>query len=101
MLKRIVFGMVGVLGLSVPAALGSIFQTASPYTDGSGDSVGSANAGRDIVGATITNDATNLYITLEMNPSTTTNNSDGVPGAPPTATTNPPPTSPPAVRSTT
>jgi hypothetical protein len=51
----------------------SIFQTASPYSDTQGDSLGSTNGGRDIVGATITNDATNLYITIELNPTTTTN----------------------------
>ena len=72
----------GCLRAGLPSASASIFQTASPYTDSQGDSVGSANGGRDIVGATITNDATNLYITVETNPTTTTNNSDGVPGAP-------------------
>jgi hypothetical protein len=82
MLKRIGFGVFGVLVFSAASAIASIFQTASPYTDSQGDSVGSANGGRDIVGATITNDGTNLYITVETNPTTTTNNSDGVSGAP-------------------
>jgi hypothetical protein len=87
MLRRRRVWMLGSLGISgfcvgLPSASGSIFQTASPYTDSQGDSVGSANGGRDIVGATITNDATNLYITVETNPTTTTNNSDGVSGAP-------------------
>jgi hypothetical protein len=82
MLKQIGFGVLAVLGFGAASALATIFQTASPYTDSQGDSVGSANSGRDIVGASITNDSTNLYITLEMNPSTTTNNSDGVSGAP-------------------
>jgi hypothetical protein len=86
MLKRTQMKLLGVPGLAVVAmvcsAQASIIQTASPYTDSQGDSVGSANGGRDIVGATITNDATNLYITVETNPTTTTNNSDGVSGAP-------------------
>jgi hypothetical protein len=74
--------------LAPVGALASIFQTASPYTDPAGDSVGSSNALRDIVSATITNDATNLYITLEMNPTATINNSDGVSGAPNNTTAN-------------
>jgi hypothetical protein len=51
----------------------AIFQTVSPYTDTQGDSLGSTNGGRDIVGATIGNDATNLFISFELNPTTTTN----------------------------
>jgi hypothetical protein len=45
-----------------------IFQTASPYTDAHSDQVGSTNVLRDIWGATITNDATNLIITIQFNP---------------------------------
>ncbi len=50
-----------------------VYQSASPYTDTQGDGLGSTNGGRDIVGATITNDATNLYITIELDPNTGTN----------------------------
>lgn len=51
----------------------NVYQSASPYTDTQGDSLGSTNGGRDIVGATISNDATNLYISFELNPTQTTN----------------------------
>lgn len=71
MLKRMGICVLGVLGFAVSAAVGSIYQTASPYTDTLGDAVASslpANPLRDISSATITNDATNLYITLNLNP---------------------------------
>ena len=68
MLKRVHFCVLGVLGFAVSSAVGSIFQTVSPYTDTQGDEVGSTNKLRDIWGASITNDATNLYITIDFNP---------------------------------
>ena len=60
---------IGILLAVAPASLaGTIYQTASPYTDTAGDQVGSTNAARDIQSATITNDSTNLYITIYLNP---------------------------------
>lgn len=50
------------LGLAVCSA------GAAVYTDVLGDGQGSANFLRDISSATITNDASNLYITLNLNP---------------------------------
>ena len=62
-------GLVGWVGLGqICPAMGSIIQTASPYTDTHGDEVASTNALRDIWGATITNDASNLIITIQFNP---------------------------------
>ena len=48
---------------------------ASPiiYTDTQGDSLGSTNGGRDIVSTTIDNSPTTLSITIELDPTTTTN----------------------------
>ena len=71
MLKRVRMCVVGVLGITASSAMGSIFQTASPYTDTAGDQVGSTNPARDIRSATITNDATNFYITINLNPAAT------------------------------
>lgn len=54
-----------------PAMGGTIFQTGSSgstYTDTLGDGQGSANLLRDIASATISNDANNLYISLDINP---------------------------------
>jgi hypothetical protein len=53
------------------ASAGTIFQSGgagTTYTDVLGDGQGSANLLRDISSATISNDANNLYITLNMNP---------------------------------
>jgi hypothetical protein len=50
---------------------GTINQTSSPYTDTQGDQVGSTNPARDIWSATVSNDATNFYITLNLNPAAT------------------------------
>jgi hypothetical protein len=50
------------------SAKGAIFQTASPYTDAHSDQVGSTNLLRDLWGATITNDAVDLIVTLQFNP---------------------------------
>lgn len=54
-------------------AAGGLSAGPITYTDTQGDSLGSTNGGRDIVAATVSNDLTNLYITLELNPTTTTN----------------------------
>lgn len=65
--------MLGVLGFAAsPAMCGTIYQSGSSgttYTDALGDEQGSANLLRDISSATIANDANNLYITLNLNPS--------------------------------
>jgi hypothetical protein len=58
----------GVSSVAAPSAIGSIFQTASPYTDTQGDHVGSSNKDREIWSATVTNDATNLIITINLDP---------------------------------
>jgi len=53
------------------ASAGTIFQSGgsgTTYTDVLGDGQGSANLLRDISSATISNDANNLYVTLNMNP---------------------------------
>jgi hypothetical protein len=72
----------GLLSVGVLAALplaslaGTIYQTLSPYTNGDpGDGQGSSNQDRDINSATITNDNTNLYITIYL--STTANLGSG------------------------
>ena len=72
MRKRTLLCGAAVFGLATTARA-AIYQTVSPYTDTQGDSLGSTNGGRDIVGATITNDATNLYITMTFNPTSVTN----------------------------
>jgi hypothetical protein len=63
----------GVLALTVSSGIcGTIFQSGgsgTTYTDTLGDGQGSANLLRDISSATIANDAHNLYITLNINPS--------------------------------
>lgn len=54
------------------ASCGTIFQSGgsgTTYTDALGDQQGSANLLRDISSVTIANDANNLYITLNINPS--------------------------------
>jgi hypothetical protein len=43
-------------------------STVATYTDAQGDQVGSTNKDRDIWSVTITNDATNLYFTINLNP---------------------------------
>ena len=62
----------GALGFAVySATCGTINQTGGSYTDTQGDAVASslpANPARDIYSATIANDAVNLYITLNLNP---------------------------------
>jgi hypothetical protein len=68
MLKRVGACVLGLLAFAVTSAVGSIFQTASPYTDAHGDEVGSTNMLRDLWSATITNDAINLYFTINFNP---------------------------------
>ncbi len=68
MLKRVGACVLGILGFGVSAAVGSIYQTASPYTDATGDQVGSTNMLRDLWSATITNDQTNFYFTINLNP---------------------------------
>jgi hypothetical protein len=67
MLKRVGICVLGIFGFAAPAIFGSIYQSASPYTDALADQVGSTNKLRDLAGATITNDATNLYITFSIN----------------------------------
>jgi len=79
MLKRIALWSFFIC-LAPAGVFASIYQTASPYTDTQGDSIGSVNGGRDIVGATITNNATYLYITVEVNPTACSNTSSGVTG---------------------
>jgi hypothetical protein len=62
----------GMLGLVLYSASGQIFQSGgsgTTYTDVLGDGQGSANLLRDLSSATIANDANNLYITLNINPS--------------------------------
>jgi hypothetical protein len=73
MRKRTLLCGAAVFGLAAPAWASFVYQSASPYTDTQGDSLGSTNGGRDIVGATITNDNTNLYITMTFNPTSVTN----------------------------
>jgi hypothetical protein len=62
----------GVLGFAVyPASAVTIFQsggTGTTYTDALGDHQGSANLLRDISSVTVSNDANNFIITLNMNP---------------------------------
>jgi hypothetical protein len=61
----------GVMGFAVYSASATIFQSGgsgTTYTDVQGDGQGSANLLRDISSATISNDANNLYITLNINP---------------------------------
>jgi hypothetical protein len=62
----------GIMGFAVySASAGTIFQSGgsgTTYTDVLGDQQGSANLLRDISSATISNDANNLYITLNINP---------------------------------
>jgi hypothetical protein len=62
----------GVMGFAVfSASAGTINQSGgsgTTYTDVLGDGQGSASLLRDISSATISNDANNLYITLNMNP---------------------------------
>jgi hypothetical protein len=55
------------------AATSFVSATPISYLDNRGDSNGSANGCRDIAQVTIDNDATNLYITLQLNPTATTN----------------------------
>src|SRR5256885_1562741 len=66
--------LVVALGLLVAtvysAKSASIFQSGgsgTTYTDVTGDGQGSANLLRDLLSATISNDAVNLYITLNIN----------------------------------
>jgi hypothetical protein len=65
--------ILGALGFAVSSAMcGTINQSGTSgttYTDVLGDGQGSANLLRDISSATVANDANNLYITLNMNPS--------------------------------
>jgi hypothetical protein len=62
----------GVMGFAVfSTSAGTIFQSGgsgTTYTDVLGDGQGSANLLRDLSSATISNDAVNLYITLNINP---------------------------------
>jgi hypothetical protein len=62
----------GALALAVSSGTcGTIYQSGGPgatYTDELGDQQGSANLLRDLYQATISNDANNLYITLDINP---------------------------------
>jgi len=61
----------GLMGVAVYSAHGAIFQSGgagTTYTDALGDQQGSANLLRDISAVTITNDANNFYITLNINP---------------------------------
>jgi len=62
----------GVLSLTVySASSATIFQSGgsgTTYTDVLGDGQGSANLLRDLSSVTISNDAVNLYITLNINP---------------------------------
>lgn len=62
----------GVLALAVSSGIcGTIYQSGgsgTTYTDELGDQQGSANLLRDLYQATISNDANNLYITLDINP---------------------------------
>jgi hypothetical protein len=67
MRKRTLLCGAAVLGLATTSRA-AIIQTLSPYTDTQGDQVGSSNAARDIWSATINNDATNLYFTINLNP---------------------------------
>jgi PEP-CTERM motif len=65
----IVLGLVGFAVYS--ASAGTIYQSGgagTTYTDALGDQQGSANLLRDISSAIISNDANNLYITLNINP---------------------------------
>jgi hypothetical protein len=67
MRKRTLLCGAAALGLAAPVQA-AIFQALSPYTDAQGDQVGSTNKDRDIWSATISNDATNLIITINLNP---------------------------------
>ena len=67
MRKRTLLCGAAVLGLATTSRA-AIFQTLSPYTDAQGDEVGSTNMLRDIWSATVSNDATNLYFTINLNP---------------------------------
>jgi hypothetical protein len=62
----------GVMGFAVySASAGTIFQSGgsgTTYTDVLGDGQGSANLLRDISSVTVSNDANNLYFTLNINP---------------------------------
>jgi len=71
MRKRTLLCGAAVFGLATTG----LYASPVSYFDTQGDSLGSTNGGRDIVGATIDNDGTNFYITLEFNPTTTTNSS--------------------------
>jgi PEP-CTERM motif len=69
--KKIAAGL-AVLGMGAySASCGTIFQSGgagTTYTDQLGDQQGSANLLRDLSSATFSNDANNLYITLDINP---------------------------------
>src|ERR1700734_3900258 len=62
----------GVMGFAVfTASAGTIFQSGgagTTYTDALGDQQGSANLLRDISSMTVSNDANNLYFTININP---------------------------------
>ncbi|HVM48456.1 MAG TPA: PEP-CTERM sorting domain-containing protein [Candidatus Acidoferrum sp.] len=62
----------GVLAIAVGSASGgTIYQSGSAgttYTDALGDQQGSANLLRDLSSVTVSNDANNLYLTLDVNP---------------------------------
>lgn len=71
-IKGFVVGL-GVMGFAVfSASAVSIFQSGgagTTYTDLLGDHQGSANLLRDISSVTVSNDAVNLYFTININPS--------------------------------
>jgi len=64
--------VLGVMGFAVySASAGTIFQSGgsgTTYTDALGDQNGSANLLRDISSVTVSNDANNLYFTLNISP---------------------------------